>query len=95
MIGDAFIGSSEMIQDYLYRIKLGLKSKYYMNQKTSAGFKELSEADAERHELVGRMVGSAMAAATDEKQSEAGGLEALGAENVLDADPQCNGACTL
>ena len=95
VIGDAFIGSSEMIQDYLYRIKLGLKSKYYMNQKTSAGFKELSEADAERHELVGRMVGSAMAAATDEKQSEAGGREALGAESVLDADPECNGACTL
>ncbi|WP_024537672.1 ribonucleoside-diphosphate reductase subunit alpha [Comamonas badia] len=95
VIGDAFIGSSEMIQDYLYRIKLGLKSKYYMNQKTSAGFKALSEADAERHELVGRMVGSAMAADVGGKKGEANGPEASSAESVLDADPECNGACTL
>ncbi|MBV2234458.1 MAG: hypothetical protein KUL75_02825, partial [Sterolibacterium sp.] len=37
VIGDASISSSEMIEDYLYRVKLGLKSKYYMNQKTSNG----------------------------------------------------------
>jgi len=39
VIGDASISSSEMISDYLYRVKLGLKSKYYMNQKTSNGMK--------------------------------------------------------
>lgn len=37
VIGDACIESTEMIQNYLYRVKMGLKSKYYMNQKTSAG----------------------------------------------------------
>lgn len=39
VIGDASISSSELIEDYLYRVKLGLKSKYYMNQKTSNGMK--------------------------------------------------------
>ncbi|MGP1683634.1 MAG: hypothetical protein ACTS8S_15055, partial [Giesbergeria sp.] len=39
VIGDASIASSELIEDYLYRVKLGLKSKYYMNQKTSNGMK--------------------------------------------------------
>ncbi|MBS0460241.1 MAG: hypothetical protein JSR22_09215, partial [Proteobacteria bacterium] len=32
---------TELISDYLYRVKLGLKSKYYMNQKTSAGMRQL------------------------------------------------------
>ncbi|MCZ2105533.1 MAG: ribonucleoside-diphosphate reductase subunit alpha [Comamonadaceae bacterium] len=91
VIGDAFIGSSEMIQDYLYRIKMGLKSKYYMNQKTSAGFKPLDDAQAERKELVGRMVGSAMAAAAADQASSSGD----GQVSVLDADPECNGSCTL
>ncbi|HNU11559.1 MAG TPA: ribonucleoside-diphosphate reductase subunit alpha [Rubrivivax sp.] len=37
VVGDAWIGSAEMIEDYLQRVRLGLKSKYYMNQKTSNG----------------------------------------------------------
>ncbi|WP_374248429.1 ribonucleoside-diphosphate reductase subunit alpha [Thermomonas sp.] len=44
VIGDATIASSELIADYLYRVKLGLKSKYYMNQKTSAGMRQLELA---------------------------------------------------
>ena len=46
VIGDTFIESTEMIQNYLYRIKMGLKSKYYMNQKTSNGMKDLDQARA-------------------------------------------------
>ena len=38
VIGDASIDSSEMIRDFLYRVKMGLKGKYYMNQRTSSGF---------------------------------------------------------
>ncbi|HQE08247.1 hypothetical protein, partial [Thermomonas sp.] len=41
VLGDASIESTELISDYLYRVKLGLKSKYYMNQKTSAGMRQL------------------------------------------------------
>lgn len=37
VVGDAWIGSAEMIEHYLQRVRLGLKSKYYMNQKTSDG----------------------------------------------------------
>ncbi|MFA5520490.1 MAG: ribonucleoside-diphosphate reductase subunit alpha [Castellaniella sp.] len=37
VLGDATISSTEMIEDYLNRVKLGLKTKYYMNQKTSNG----------------------------------------------------------
>jgi ribonucleoside-diphosphate reductase alpha chain len=44
VIGDASISSSELIEDYLYRVKLGLKSKYYMNQKTSNGMKMVADA---------------------------------------------------
>ncbi|MEO8838405.1 MAG: hypothetical protein ABI351_06810, partial [Herbaspirillum sp.] len=43
VIGDACIESTEMIQNYLYRVKMGLKSKYYMNQKTSAGLREVAD----------------------------------------------------
>lgn len=43
VIGDASISSSELIEDYLYRVKLGLKSKYYMNQKTSNGMKQVDD----------------------------------------------------
>ncbi len=39
VVGDATISSTEMITDYLYRVKLGLKTKYYMNQKTSNGLR--------------------------------------------------------
>ncbi|QEA11742.1 ribonucleoside-diphosphate reductase subunit alpha [Comamonas flocculans] len=95
VIGDAFIGSSEMIRDYLYRIKMGLKSKYYMNQKTSAGFKPLNEAEAERKELVDRMVGSAMAAADKKEGAGSTDSDAAATVSVLDADPECNGSCTL
>lgn len=41
VIGDACIDSTELIESYLYRVKLGLKSKYYMNQKTSNGMKDV------------------------------------------------------
>lgn len=43
VIGDQGFSSTDLIKDYLYRVKMGLKSKYYMNQKTSAGMKEASE----------------------------------------------------
>lgn len=43
VIGDASISSSELIEDYLYRVKLGLKSKYYMNQKTSNGMRQVTD----------------------------------------------------
>lgn len=43
VIGDASIASSELIEDYLYRVKLGLKSKYYMNQKTSNGMQAVDD----------------------------------------------------
>ena len=41
VIGDASIESTELIENYLYRVKLGLKSKYYMNQKTSDGMRQM------------------------------------------------------
>ncbi|HET8900124.1 MAG TPA: ribonucleoside-diphosphate reductase subunit alpha [Rhodanobacteraceae bacterium] len=44
VLGDASIESSELIESYLYRVKLGLKSKYYMNQKTSNGMQEAADA---------------------------------------------------
>ncbi|EIM02050.1 hypothetical protein RHOFW104T7_15005 [Rhodanobacter thiooxydans] len=46
VIGDDCIESSEMIENYLYRVKLGLKSKYYMNQKTSNGMQEVAATTA-------------------------------------------------
>lgn len=48
VIGDACIESTEMIGNYLYRVKLGLKSKYYMNQKTSNGMQPVHAATAEK-----------------------------------------------
>ncbi len=42
VIGDACIESTELIENYLYRVKLGLKSKYYMNQKTSNGMRKIT-----------------------------------------------------
>lgn len=38
--GDVKVGSSEMIKQYLYMMKVGVKSRYYLNSKTSDG-KEL------------------------------------------------------
>ncbi len=96
VIGDTFIESTEMIRNYLFRVKLGLKSKYYMNQKTSAGFKHLDEAEEERKELVGRMVHSAMvAAAAPEEHVEAAPMGAVTSSGAMDEDPTCGGACTL
>lgn len=37
VIRDTTISSSELIRDHLYRVRMGLKTKYYMNQKTSEG----------------------------------------------------------
>ena len=48
VIGDACIESTEMIENYLYRVKLGLKTKYYMNQKTSDGMRQLELAIPKR-----------------------------------------------
>ena len=42
VIGDTHIESTELIKDYLQRVKLGLKTKYYMNQKTSNGMKAVA-----------------------------------------------------
>lgn len=46
LIGDAHIESAELIQDYLYRVRMGLKTKYYMNQKTSRGMQLVDDAPA-------------------------------------------------
>lgn len=43
VIGDDSIESTELIRDYLYRIRLGLKTKYYMNQKTSNGMQNIDQ----------------------------------------------------
>ena len=43
VIGDDHIESIELIANYLQRVKLGLKTKYYMNQKTSNGMKQVAE----------------------------------------------------
>jgi ribonucleoside-diphosphate reductase alpha chain len=37
LIGDETIDSQEMIQDYLYMVKMGMKTRYYQNTKTSNG----------------------------------------------------------
>src|SRR5699024_12566420 len=37
LIGDAHIESAELIQDYLYRVRMGLKTKYYMHLQPSGG----------------------------------------------------------
>ena len=38
---------------------------------------------------------SAMAAAASDKQADAGSAGDTTATSVLDADPECNGSCTL
>ncbi|MFY9180337.1 MAG: hypothetical protein WAO12_11255, partial [Venatoribacter sp.] len=45
VIGDTHIESTELIKDYLQRVKLGLKTKYYMNQKTSNGMKAVANIE--------------------------------------------------
>lgn len=45
VIGDTHIESTELIKNYLQRVKLGLKTKYYMNQKTSNGMKAVANIE--------------------------------------------------
>jgi ribonucleoside-diphosphate reductase alpha chain len=37
LVGDASITSTEMLNDYFYMTKMGLKTRYYVNSKTSDG----------------------------------------------------------
>lgn len=37
ILGDDKVGSKEMLQDYFYMTKMGMKSRYYVNSKTSDG----------------------------------------------------------
>lgn len=37
LIGDQTVGSKELIGDYLYMTKMGMKTRYYVNTKTSKG----------------------------------------------------------
>lgn len=46
IIGDDVVTSSEMLKDYFYMVKMGLKTRYYVNSKTSEGT-ELNAADLE------------------------------------------------
>jgi len=46
VIGSDTVSSDEMIGDYLYMTKLGLKTRYYQNSKTSAGIEISSEDDS-------------------------------------------------
>ena len=66
VIGDASIASSELIEDYLYRVKLGLKSKYYMNQKTSNGM----QAVADVAQAYAAPPAAPLSSATDAEDSE-------------------------
>ncbi|MGL4435135.1 MAG: ribonucleoside-diphosphate reductase subunit alpha [Giesbergeria sp.] len=66
VIGDASISSSELIEDYLYRVKLGLKSKYYMNQKTSNGMQAVADV-AQAHAAP---PAAPLSSATDAEDSE-------------------------
>lgn len=37
LVGDEVIGSKEMLTDYFYMTKMGMKTRYYVNSKTSDG----------------------------------------------------------
>jgi ribonucleoside-diphosphate reductase alpha chain len=37
IVGDEVVGSKEMLSDYFYMTKMGLKTRYYVNSKTSDG----------------------------------------------------------
>lgn len=93
VIGDASITSSEMIQNYLYRVKMGLKSKYYMNQKTSAGMKQPIVASGE----TAVQTPAPKAPSADESIQESGAQVLLPVPemSVMDGDPICVGACSL
>lgn len=93
VIGDACIESTDMIQNYLYRVKMGLKSKYYMNQKTSAGLKEVADFVVAQAKIIPGAGSKAVEAAF-------AGLSANDAEAM--ALPACDGSgdincevCTL
>ncbi|MBV6271829.1 ribonucleoside-diphosphate reductase subunit alpha [Alcaligenaceae bacterium CGII-47] len=93
VIGDASIESTEMIQNYLYRVKMGLKSKYYMNQKTSAGMKPVASFASAIQTMtqgpgaVGQATPTTWQGLTDARYASAVADDA--------DDPVCNGACTL
>lgn len=45
IIGDEVVTSSEMLRDYFYMVKMGMKTRYYLNSKTSEGT-ELNSDDS-------------------------------------------------
>ena len=45
IIGDEVVGTKEMLSDYFYMVKMGLKSRYYQNSMTSAGIELNSQED--------------------------------------------------
>ena len=48
LVGEDTISSSEVLQDFFYQIKLGLKSRYYLNSKTSEGIElEIEETECD------------------------------------------------
>ena len=49
LVGEDTISSSEVLEDYFYKVKMGLKSNYYLNTRTSEGI----ELDAEEVECGG------------------------------------------
>ncbi|MBF6723749.1 hypothetical protein HN240_19405, partial [Acinetobacter baumannii] len=90
VIGDATIESTEMIQNYLYRVKMGLKSKYYMNQKTSAGVKKIADFAVAGQSVSGIQVGGG---ALSSLAGIGAGLDTAGPA-CDGSDPNCE-ACTL
>lgn len=45
VIGDETVTSKEMLSDYFYMVKMGLKTRYYVNSKTSEGTELNSQDD--------------------------------------------------
>jgi len=85
VIGDASIETTEMIQNYLYRVKMGLKSKYYMNQKTSSGMKKVADFTAAQGFVKLPTAGAGLPAAAQPVASNGPDPD----------DPVCEGGCTL
>lgn len=46
LVGDEVVGSTEMLKDYFYMTKMGIKTRYYVNSKTSDGTELDSDDDA-------------------------------------------------
>lgn len=44
VIDDEVVGTTELIDDYLYMTKFGMKSRYYQNSKTSSGELQIEDA---------------------------------------------------